>query len=1193
MTRQQTTLSNLLGQMRAVTEQAETTEPLLSKQLYDILRRSDQLHTENQLEVGAQLVDRGFLPQASQAERSAKQNIDDLRRSVDRAAESVLGSETEALRFAQKELSDLASQVAKDGAARTNVTSSAAAGASPEQGQTNSLARAGGRASSPRGNASADTNAVAGASSDLTSAEGQSANEQNASGTPRHPGREGEARAENTPGNTKTTQPGGNSSEGSNTAPAESEAGRDGGADGAGRERLRQLVQQLSGGAGGLGLNGPITGNNYLDWSDRMRDVEEAVDSPELRNQLATVRERVGAYRRSFRQTGRVPSNEELQSKVLAPLALARDWVGQELSRAQNDRSLVPLDRDPVPDKFSELVRKVLRRPVHPPQCCYGGQGRFAMTSLAAIVLSGRSWLFPCLIALAALACALGWASRRNPTECWVSMLCALLKLVAVAVLVSCLLEPLWVSQRARPGANVFSLIADNSQSLQVKDDGQSRSRGEALREQLAADPQGWQAALEQSFQVRRYTFDSRLQSTRDFTDLDFDGRASALGAALRSAKDRWRGQPVAGVLLFTDGNATDLAGELPPLDGLPPVFPVVLGAESGLRDISVDKVNVSQTAFEDAPVTVQAAVTARGFAGAEIRAQLTEMATQPAMTDTNSPALSPPGFSADSNVVAALSQRAGGSESELHFRFQIHPDKPGIHFYQLEARAAEELKNAGPSREATLINNRRMVVVDRGQEPFRVLCVAGCPDWEYKFLNRALQEDPQVQMVTLMRLARREPKFSFKGRAGEGSNPLFRGFGAATNEDTARYDQPVMLRLNTKDEFELRGGFPTTAEALFKYHAVILDRVEAGFFTHEQMLLLRRFVSERGGGFLMLGGAETFREGGYAETAIASMLPVYLDRPAEAHLPSGFKLALTREGWLQPWARLRATEADEQKRLAAMPTLEVLNPIQECKPGASVLATVSDAENHTYPALVVQRFGSGSVAALMIGDLWRWGFKDEARQKDLAKSWRQLVRWLVSDVPARVSVEPQLADDPTQVRLVVKARDEEFKPLEGAVVQLTIRPVHLLAGSTETVNASAGPAELELAAEPSLVAPGSYEASYVVRQAGAYCVDAAVTQSDGQVVGRARAGWTADPAADEFRSLKPNRALLETIARRTGGQIVAINDLRDFVRRLPERGAPITETVSKPLWHYPAVFLFVLGCFVADWGIRRWKGLP
>jgi hypothetical protein len=95
-----------------------------------------------------------------------------------------------------------------------------------------------------------------------------------------------------------------------------------------------------------------------MDWSDRLRDVEQAVDSLDVRNQLATVRERVGVYRGYFRQNGRTVSNEELRNKVLAPLALARQWVADELSRAQNDRSLVPLDRDPVQDKYSDMVRK-------------------------------------------------------------------------------------------------------------------------------------------------------------------------------------------------------------------------------------------------------------------------------------------------------------------------------------------------------------------------------------------------------------------------------------------------------------------------------------------------------------------------------------------------------------------------------------------------------------------------------------------------------------------------------------------------------------------------------------------------------------------------------------------------------------------------------------------------------------------
>ena len=126
--------------------------------------------------------------------------------------------------------------------------------------------------------------------------------------------------------------------------------------------------------------------------------------------------------------------------------------------------------------------------------------------------------------------------------------------------------------------------------------------------------------------------------------------------------------------------------------------------------------------------------------------------------------------------------------------------------------------------------NNRQMIVVDRGQEPFRVLYVSGRPtNWEHKFLNRAIQEDSQVQMVSLIRVAKREPKFEFKGLPGESSNPLFRGF-ENKGEEAARYDQPVVIRLNTKDEFELRGGFPKTAEELFKYQAVIVANLEAEF---------------------------------------------------------------------------------------------------------------------------------------------------------------------------------------------------------------------------------------------------------------------------------------------------------------------------------------------------------------------------
>jgi uncharacterized membrane protein len=407
---------------------------------------------------------------------------------------------------------------------------------------------------------------------------------------------------------------------------------------------------------------------------------------------------------------------------------------------------------------------------------------------------------------------------------------------------------------------------------------------------------------------------------------------------------------------------------------------------------------------------------------------------------------------------------------------------------------------------------------------------------------------------------------------------------------------------LNLRDDSELHGGFPKSADALYGYHAVVLDDLEAEFFTPDQMLLLQKFVSERGGGLLMLGGTESFQQGKFARTPIGDMLPVYLDGPADARGAGEWKLALTREGWLQPWARLRLNESEEQARLEALPSFQVLNRVRGVRPGASVIATVTGERNTQFPALVVQRFGRGRTAALTIGDLWRWGLRDETMHGDMDKAWRQMFRWLVTDTPERIelSVEPRRGDPNQAVSLEARARDGKFQPLDNATVRLTVRPVDPAArpsqppGPADPSRASgaAQTSSVRLNAEPSLQEAGMYEATYVPRETGGYEAEVVVTDPNGLEVGRAVAGWTSDPAADEFRSLKPNRALLASLAQKTGGEVIAADKLDEFVRVLPSLKVPITESWSFPLWHRAVVFLFALLCFVAEWGLRRLKGL-
>jgi hypothetical protein len=191
--------------------------------------------------------------------------------------------------------------------------------------------------------------------------------------------------------------------------------------------------------------------------------------------------------------------------------------------------------------------------------------------------------------------------------------------------------------------------------------------------------------------------------------------------------------------------------------------------------------------------------------------------------------------------------------------------------------------------------------------------------------------------------------------------------------------------------------------------------------------------------------------------------------------------------------------------------------------------------------------------------------------------------------VPDRVNltVEPQTGDPNGAVRLQVRVRDERYQPFDNASVQVAIESITMESGTPGATNI------LRLQAEPSLSEPGVYETSYVPHLTGGFKVVASVTNSVGADMGHAEAGWVSDLAADEFRSLIPNVALLEQIAKRTGGKVLKASELPEFVERLPSLKAPVMEPYAVPLWHTPVLFALALSLLVAEWGLRRTGGMP
>ena len=147
-------------------------------------------------------------------------------------------------------------------------------------------------------------------------------------------------------------------------------------------------------------------------------------------------------------------------------------------------------------------------------------------------------------VGLAVVASLVAWRANR---AIWRSMgrtgkVCALLKVGGFALLALCLLQPQWVSERARKGENVVVLTADNGKGLEIG------ARGEAMKTRLEA-PGGWQEELGETFDVERMVFDERVRSVEAFGDLRFDGQSSDLVAGLAAVERRFRSRPVAAVL--------------------------------------------------------------------------------------------------------------------------------------------------------------------------------------------------------------------------------------------------------------------------------------------------------------------------------------------------------------------------------------------------------------------------------------------------------------------------------------------------------------------------------------------------------------------------------------------------------------------------------------------------------------------
>ncbi len=679
------------------------------------------------------------------------------------------------------------------------------------------------------------------------------------------------------------------------------------------------------------------------------------------------------------------------------------------------------------------------------------------------------------------------------------------------------------VVKAAVPQQNFLGVLVDDSRSMQIADvDGQPRSA--FVKQHFASPEADVLKALSSRFVLRSFRFSSSAQRLASPAELAFAGAQTKIGAALDGARQELAGLPLAGLVLVTDGADTtdaELSDALLAMKAADvPVFTVGLGRESLTKDVQIDRVSTPAAALKGTSLMVDALVTQTGYAGETVTLDVED----------------------EGRIVGSQEVKLpiDGEPATVRVRFTASDAGPRVFRFRIAPRAGELVTQ----------NNQRESLVDVYDRTEKILYFEGEPRPELKFLHRAVDDDKNLQVVTLLRTA---------------DNKYYR------------------LLLDTPDQ--LLGGFPKTRDELFAYRGLILGSIEAGAFTGDQLRMIgrvrraprRRAAHARRRPFVL--GRRLCRDAG--RRCAAGRRSSASTRSLDTWPVSRLKVRPTRAGEGHALAQIAPTEAASLNRWNDLPTLISVNADQgreARRDGAP--------DRHRREARHAAGAGVPALRPRQGAGVHRARFLALADAREHSARGHDARELLASAPPLagrrRARGRSKCTRRPTASRPASRSRSPPTSSTTRSWKSTTRRWSAKVTGPGGEV--------IDVPMQWTGERNGQYRGTFVSGAPGMYATKVEASR-EGKALGSGQTHVRAAPGDAEYFDATMHAARLQRIAEETGGRFYTPETMGTLAEDLKYTGRGVTTVEERDLWHMPIILLLLVGLTCAEWGYRQSRG--